>query len=425
MMKPYLDYKDSGIEWLGMVPKSWQIKRLGSLFNERREKVNDEDYPPLSVTKWGIIPQMEHVAKTDNNDNRKKVLEGDFVINSRSDRRGSSGISSLTGSVSLINTVLTPKGTAMISSYIHHLFRSIDFQEEYYIYGHGIVADLWTTNYGEMKTIMVPIPPISEQKSIVDYLNREMAEMDALITEQEELVSLLKQKRSAIISEAVCRGLDPTVPMKDSGVKWLGIVPKEYRITKIKFVALFNPSCKQKIGVNTKIGYLPMECVKNGYMMPRTIEYEKITSGLNFLENGDIVIAKVTPCFENGNIAIASGLEKGVGFGSSELFVFRCFDINNRFLFYCLQCHTLKSTCISTMTGTGGLKRISSSFIQNCCIPFPKDNIQQAIVDYLDRETSEIDHLIADCETSIQLLKQRRTALISEAVTGKIDVRTA
>ena len=105
----YSNYKDSGVEWLGMLPDSWQPRRLGFYFSERREKVSDKDYPALSVTKKGIVPQLANAAKTDDGDNRKKVCAGDFVINSRSDRKGSSGLSQLTGSVSLINTIITPK----------------------------------------------------------------------------------------------------------------------------------------------------------------------------------------------------------------------------------------------------------------------------------------------------------------------------
>jgi type I restriction enzyme S subunit len=129
----YQKYKKSGVEWLGDTPSTWTIKRLGYFFDERREKVSDKDFQPLSVTKNGIVPQLETAAKSDDGDNRKKVCSGDFVINSRSDRKGSSGASPLSGSVSLINTVIVPKKNIDVE-FAHYLFRSTSFQEEYYRY---------------------------------------------------------------------------------------------------------------------------------------------------------------------------------------------------------------------------------------------------------------------------------------------------
>src|SRR5690606_39204495 len=164
-------------------------------------------------------------------DNRKKVLAGDFVINSRSDRKGSSGLSTMDGSVSLICTVLIPTG--LHGPFIHHLLRSVDFQEEYYRWGKGIVADLWSTNFSDMKNIVLGIPPEAEQTQIARFLDHETARIDALIEEQQRLIELLKEKRQAVISHAVTKGLNPTVPMKDSGVEWLGEVPAHWKVSKL------------------------------------------------------------------------------------------------------------------------------------------------------------------------------------------------
>ena len=181
-MERYNEYKDSGVQWLGEIPSHWEVKRIASYFIERRTKVSDKDYEPLSVTKNGIFRQLENVAKTNDGDNRKLVLKDDFVINSRSDRRGSSGISQLDGSVSLINIVLQPReGT---SYYFHYLLRSHTFIEEFYRNGRGIVADLWTTRYSEMKNILVPVPSFEEQIKIVDYLNWKSATFNHIIPEK-------------------------------------------------------------------------------------------------------------------------------------------------------------------------------------------------------------------------------------------------
>ena len=155
--------RDSGVEWIGPVPEEWRVDRIGSFYDHRNEKVSDKDYPPLSVTMKGVVPQLETAAKSDDGDNRKLVCKGDFAINSRSDRRGSCGISAYDGSVSLINTILTPRGE-MNPGYYNWLFHTPLFADEFYKWGHGIVDDLWTTRWSEMKRIAIPVPPLSERR---------------------------------------------------------------------------------------------------------------------------------------------------------------------------------------------------------------------------------------------------------------------
>ncbi len=201
-LNPNVKMKDSGISWLGMIPEHWEIKKIGSLFSERREKVSDKDYPALSVSKQGITPQLETAVKTDNGDNRKKVCKDDFVVNSRSDRKGSCGVSPYTGSVSLINIVLSPRKNIEVQ-YFHHLFRSNDYIEEYYRIGRGIVADLWTTRYSEMRNIMVPLPPLDEQRAIVSYIEDKCQKIDTLTMELQAEIDYLKEYKQRLIADVV------------------------------------------------------------------------------------------------------------------------------------------------------------------------------------------------------------------------------
>lgn len=182
-MKPYNDYKKTNVEWIDMIPSRWEMKKINSLFRERKVKVSDKDYPPLSVTKFGIVPQLDDAVKTSDGDNRKLVKAGDFVINSRSDRKGSSGISPLDGSVSLINIVLQPR-IKLNSEYYHYLLRSHTFVEEFYRNGRGIVADLWTTRYSEMKSIWVPFPPDEDQLAISQFLKWKVNSINQLIPQK-------------------------------------------------------------------------------------------------------------------------------------------------------------------------------------------------------------------------------------------------
>jgi len=234
-MTTYNTYKDSGIAWLGQIPSHWEVKRLGSFFNERRQKVSDKDFEPLSVTKLGIFPQWENVAKTNDGDNRKLVRKGDFVINSRSDRKGSSGVSELDGSVSLINIVLSPKET-VIPVFCNYLLKCNSFIEEYYRIGRGIVADLWTTRYQEMKCMDIAMPPLAEQEAIVNYLKNATAKIDEAIAQQQKMIDLLKERKQIIINEAVTHGLDPNIPMKPTGIDWLPQIPAHWRTRRFKYL---------------------------------------------------------------------------------------------------------------------------------------------------------------------------------------------
>ena len=189
-MNKYERYRDTGLTWINKVPEKWNLKKINALFDERREKVSDTDYEALSVTKNGIFKQLDNVAKTNDGDNRKKVQRNDFVINSRSDRKGSSGLSDFNGSVSLINIVLRIKKE--YPRYMHYLLKSVPFQEEFYRNGKGIVADLWSTNFQSMKSIILPIPPIKEQGQIANYLDWKINEIDRLIQIEKEKIKQLK-----------------------------------------------------------------------------------------------------------------------------------------------------------------------------------------------------------------------------------------
>ncbi len=201
-LDPDAEMKNSGIEWIGDIPEEWETTKIDILYNLRNEKVSDKDYPPLSVTMKGIVPQLESAAKTNDGDNRKLVRKGDFAINSRSDRRGSCGISEYDGSVSLINTVLCPKGS-MHPGYYNWLFHSPLFSDEFYRWGHGIVDDLWTTNWQDMKKITLPVPPLSEQALISDFLDKKCAEIDSIIADKKSQLDALAEYKKSLIYEYV------------------------------------------------------------------------------------------------------------------------------------------------------------------------------------------------------------------------------
>lgn len=208
---------------------------------------------------------------------------------------------------------------------------------------------------------------------------------------------------------------------KDSGIAWIGEIPEHWEIKRLKNVSDFNPQNDQSISNFSEVGYLPMERLKNGYMLPSVINVYNLTQGLTFFKENDIVMAKVTPCFENGNIAIAKNLINNCGFGSSELFIFRVRNINREYFFYLLQEEKIKEVCKSTMIGTGGLKRISPTFMRNLLLPIPPTLEQQSIATYLDQKCSEIDELITLQDEMITKLQSYKQSVITEAVTKGLD----
>ena len=264
------EMKDSGIEWIGNIPGYWNLTKIGMLYTLRNIKVNDKDYPPLSVTKLGVTPQLDTVAKTNAHDARKLVKKGDFAINSRSDRKGSCGISKYDGSVSLINTVLTPKGK-MNPNYYDWLFHTTQFAEEFYKNGHGIVDDLWTTNWQDMKKITLPTPPIEEQQKIANFLDSKCSEIDAIATDIQNEITVLKEYKKSVITEAVTKGLNPNVEMKDSEIAWIGEISQEAKLVPLKYL------CK---------------LIRGGSPRPISSYLTDSKDGLNWIKIGDAIKGK-------------------------------------------------------------------------------------------------------------------------------------
>ncbi|AWS62827.1 restriction endonuclease subunit S [Escherichia coli] len=423
-MPKYDDYVDSGVEWLGRVPASWELTRLGTRFNERRSKVSDIDYPALSVTKKGVLPQLDNAAKTKDGDNRKLVKEGDFVINSRSDRKGSSGVSDRDGSVSLINIVLKPKG--IHPKFSEHLLKSHAFIEEYYRVGRGIVADLWTTRYDEMRTITISVPSLEEQTRIANFLDKKTALIDEAISIKEKQINLLKEHKQIIIQQAVTQGLDPNVPMKDSGVDWIGDIPEHWGVVPLKRLAVLSPSVKVSNRKSKElVTFLAMEKVStDGFIDQDTLmPICDVSQGFTVFNRGDVIVAKITPCFENGKSAWLNNLQTEFGYGSTEFHVLRCGQrIIGSFLYLIVSSPLFLNAGEAMMTGSAGQKRVPSSFIQNFPTAIPGVAEQEKIVSKVKELFSQIDVVVASTVNQIEKLKEYKTTLINSAVTGKIKI---
>lgn len=210
---------------------------------------------------------------------------------------------------------------------------------------------------------------------------------------------------------------------KDSGIAWIGAIPSHWLVVNIKRVTEFCPQKREVLNKDTIVGYAPMERIRLGQILPLEICIKNLSSGLTYFEKGDIVVAKVTPCFENRNIAIVPEMVNYCGYGSSELFVYRSKQkkIITQYLFYFLQSSNFIEKGVSTMTGTGGLKRVSSEFARNFLLPLPPKAEQEAIVKYLDEKTEQINQYITLQEQQIQGLQELKQSIIARAVTRGLD----
>lgn len=411
MAKTYDTYKDSDIAWIGNIPSEWEIKKLGNFYTQRNEKVSDKDFSPLSVTMQGILPQLETAAKTNDGDNRKLVKVGDFVINSRSDRRGSCGISPYDGSVSLINTVLCPKDK-MNAKFYNWLFHTTMFADEYYKWGHGIVDDLWTTRWSEMKNISVVEPPLSEQQAIALYLDEKCGEIDSLISLQEEMISELQAYKQSVITEAVTKGLDTNVTMKDSGVVWIGEMPAHWNLCKLKMAyTLLNGRA-----------YSDVELLENGkYRILRVGNL--FTSDKWYYSNLELEQNKYC---EEGDLLYGWSASIGPYLWKQEKVIYHyhiwkvLFKPNDLiFSYYLLDAITQAKQ--KDMHGSA-MQHLTKSNMDNSYICLPPLSEQQAIASYLDEKTSQIDSLIAIKQEKITELKDYKKSIIYEYVTGKKKV---
>lgn len=395
--------------WIGAVPKDWSVEPLGRWFRERKTTVSDADLAPLSVTMQGIVPQLDNVAKTDNNANRKLVLEGDFAINSRSDRKGSAGVSGLDGSVSVITTVLQPRG--LNPRFTHHLLRSRPFQEEFYRWGHGIVDDLWSTKWSDMKSIKIPVPPEPQQRAIADYLDRETAQIDAFIAKNEELVTLLTERRASSVVELI--GKYQTIPLKRlvSPAR-----PLTYGILQCgepveNGVPYIGPSDLPGEGISPTLDSLRRTAPEIAAAYSRSV-----------LKGGDIVVS-IGPAF--GRVGLLCDDLKGANLTQDTVRVAIEPDkIVAQYLVWVLSSRVANDHWDRQILGAT-FRRLNLGTLGDTPIPCPPLSEQHRIAADITAMVSEMDDAIRVARRSIELGRERRAALISAAVTGKIDMAAA
>ena len=418
--------KNSEVRWLGMIPKAWDLDKIVSLYSERSTKVSDRDYPALSVTKQGIVPQLESAAKTDNGDNRKLIKKNDFVINSRSDRRGSCGIAEYEGSCSLINTVLAPKNN-MVNQYYNYLFKTELFADEFYKWGNGIVDDLWSTKWSSMKNIMVPFPPLKEQRIIADYLDIKCTQIDTIIAKEQSIIEKLQEYKKAIITQAITRGLNSSAKMKKTGFEWIGMIPKHWNVKKIKYLTSKIGSGKTPKGgsdiyVDEGVLFIRSQNVYDGYFDLSSavfISHEIDCTMSNTRVYRDDVLLNIT----GGSIGRSCLYESDeLANVNQHVCIIRCnSQMRPKFMQYFWN-SSIGKTSIDIYQSGANREGLNFFEIGNTVVPTPELYEQDKIISYLDDKCDSIDRVISQKLTIIDTLAEYKRSLIYEVVTGKKEV---
>ena len=420
-MKKYDKYKQAEEAiWYDSIPISWTSTKMREVFSERREKVSDKDYPPLSVGKMGVVPQLDTAVKTDNGDNRKLIKKGDFAINSRSDRKGSGGMSNYDGSASLIITVLKPHHELNVNFY-HYLLRNHYFSEEFYRNGKGLVSDLWTTKWEEMRNIYIPIPPRDEQDQIVHYLDWKISRINHLIHGHQKQIKLLKERRQTIIDRAATQGINKNVMLKNSGANWIPLIPEHWNVVYAKklfaqrkdkaFPNDIQLTSSQKYGIISQEEFMKIE----GRRLTVVMTGEDI---LKHVGIGDFVISMRS--FQGG---LEYSYVEGKISSAYVMLISNKEKVYDEYFKWLLK----SKPYIKALQGTSDLVRDGqalryANFAKVYLPEIPLDE-QKEIAEYIAAEVAKIDNALPTFQKEIELLREYRTRLISDVVTGQIDVR--
>ncbi|HUV95474.1 MAG TPA: restriction endonuclease subunit S [Anaerolineae bacterium] len=437
--QPYPAYKDSGVEWLGKIPLHWQAKRVKWVFNITNGSTPTSTEPGY----WdGDIPWVTP------NDLGK--LQGDTIYSTErsiTERGYQSCGTTLVAAGSLVLSTRAPIGHLAIAGMNlctnqgcrALAFRSKDNNRFFYYQLLAVRPELESLGRGstflelgrdELEAFPLAYPSSTEQRAIAAFLDRETARIDALVAKQERLIALLLEKRAALISHAVTRGLDPNVPMKDSGVPWWGEIPANWEIMQIRYMAeslQTGPFGSQLHSSDYSPGSIPVinpSHMQDGHIKPdMDVAVDQATwerLARHELHAGDIVFARRG---ELGRCALVTQKEQGWLCGTGSLRMRPKVEmVYPPFLVRALSTRGISDWLMLESVGST-MDNLNTQILSRVSLPIPSVEEQRAIADHLDRETTRIDALIARVQEIIERLQEHRTALISAAVTGKVDVR--
>ena len=436
-MKRYPEYKESGVEFIGEIPAHWEAKRLGqvsTIFKGGTPKRNVDRYFQ------GDLPWARPVDIT--------ALKGalyidDTEIHISEEALGNSGARCLPAETVLLTSRATIGETAIttVPMATNQGFANLVCNERllniYLVYYLQAIKDLLISlgsgstflevTKGTLVGVRIPLPPLAEQHAIANFLDHKTGQIDELIHIKERRIELLQEQRTALINQAVTKGLNPTVEMKSSGVEWIGEIPKDREVTRLKYICESIVDCEHKTAPTQETGYSLIRTpnIGIGHLMLDGVNrvseaiYQE-WSRRTIPQSGDLILAREAPV---GNVAI---IPKDLKVCLGQRTVLIRPDKNkvcSMFLVYLMLGDEIQASLLGRSTGAT-VHHLNMTDIRNLELPrLPSLSTQRKIADFLNRKTKQIDELITTEQRKIELLKEYRQSLISEVVTGKIDVR--
>lgn len=435
-LKPYSAMKDSGVEWLGKMPAHWNIQRGKYIFHcvDRRSKTGDEELLTVSAAN-GVIPRKATsvtMFKAESYVGYKLCWPNDLVINSLWAWGRGLGFSKYHGIVSTAYGVYRLRSRSKVNPrYLHALVRSTPFHRELRIRSKGIwISRLQLTDESFLDSEL-PLPPVSEQTAIVRYLDYVGRRVQQFVKAKQKLIRLLEEQKQAIIHRAVTRGLAPDVPLKDSGVEWLGRVPEHWEVRRLRNITDMRVSNVDK---HVKAEEMPVRLcnyvdVYKNDCIDTQMDFMRATATGEEIERfrlakGDVLITKDSETWDDIGVPAlvtnpAPDLVSGYHLALLRPSVGK---ITGRYLFHALQSKGL--ACQFHVKAKGVTRYgLAHSDIKSVWLPLPPLPEQTAIAERLDKATANIDAIIARTRREIELLQEYHTRLTADVVTGKVDVR--
>ena len=435
MFRPFPKYRSTGLKWLNFLPDSWGMLRTKQMFRLRIEKApNNNDMELLSVyTHIGVRPRKnleQRGNKASTTDGYWVVKKGDIISNKLLAWMGAVGVSHYEGVTSPAYDILRPIQLCN-TDYYHYLFRTPTYLQQFKIRSRGIMDMRLRLYFDQLGQIPVPVPPVDEQNSIVLFLNWKTAQINIFIRNKRRLIELLKEQKQNIINQAVTRGLDPNVKIKASGVKWIGDIPEHWEARRLRTLAAVRASSVDK---NTNEDEVPVmlcnyvDVYKNDrieialHFMKATATPEEIR--VFELKAGDVIITKDSESWDD--IAIPTFVPEALPgvVCAYHLALIRPFsgEIEGEFLFRAFSSDPVADQFRIAATGVTRFG-LGQGAIKGAFFPLPPLEEQRAIIAHINEKCAEISQRISRAEREIELIGEYRTRLISDVVTGQVDVR--
>lgn len=430
-MKNYTEYKPSGVEWIGDIPENWNVRRIKYLFKEIDLRSTSEDEELLSVSQYtGVKPKKdclesenEKITNAESLEGYKRVSKNDLVINIMLAWNGSLGVSDYEGIVSPAYCVYriidsnNPK-------YFDYLFRTDLYKTEFKRNSTGVIDSRLRLYTDKFFNIFSILPPLNEQTTITNYLDSKTAQINTFILKKQRMIELLKEQRTAIINRAVTKGINPNVKMKPSGIDWLDEIPEDWEVKALKYWVMINSSAlSEKTDPEYLIEYIDISNVnENGLINPpQEMKFKDAPSRARRIVRKDDVIISTVRTYLKAISKIDSSQENLiVSTGFAVLTPKK--EVNSELLNYLIKANYFIEKANSLSYGVN-YPAINTSYLGRVDIALPSSIEEQTeIVNYINQENEIINRAIDKAKKEIELIKEFRTALISEVVTGKIDL---